>query len=101
HPALCSAPSFPTRRSSDLMRLGVLETPLFSRLLEERRIERVPVVMLFERHWKEVILSALVALATQAPVYLFTSFALAYGTTRLRSEEHTSELQSRGHLVCR
>src|SRR5437870_7124953 len=22
-------------------------------------------------------------------------------TTRLRSEEHTSELQSRGHLVCR
>jgi MFS family permease len=66
------------------MRLGVLETPLFSRLLEERRIERVPVVMLFERHWKEVILSALVALATQAPVYLFTSFALAYGTARLK-----------------
>src|SRR5437870_8297173 len=27
--------------------------------------------------------------------------ALGFGQIRLRSEEHTSELQSRGHLVCR
>src|SRR5690625_6013706 len=29
------------------------------------------------------------------------SWHLAEGSWRLRSEEHTSELQSRGHLVCR
>src|SRR5690625_7224279 len=26
---------------------------------------------------------------------------IGFGTSSLRSEEHTSELQSRGHLVCR
>src|SRR5690625_5629784 len=30
-----------------------------------------------------------------------TSFAGAVASLRWRSEEHTSELQSRGHLVCR
>src|SRR5690625_5452255 len=29
------------------------------------------------------------------------SYQLSGKTTRFRSEEHTSELQSRGHLVCR
>src|SRR5207253_3533490 len=31
----------------------------------------------------------------------FDEFKKLYGTTLIRSEEHTSELQSRGHLVCR
>src|SRR5690625_6186790 len=37
-----------------------------------------------------------VAGALQGP-----SWAHPFGTDDLRSEEHTSELQSRGHLVCR
>src|SRR5437870_10173797 len=32
---------------------------------------------------------------------LVVELAARWSTTRLRSEEHTSELQSRGHLVCR
>src|SRR5205807_2325438 len=65
------------------VRLGVLETPLFTRLLEERRIERVPVLTVLSRHPGDVALAALAAVAMQAPVYLFTSFALFYGTARL------------------
>src|SRR5437870_7296170 len=33
--------------------------------------------------------------------YRFVNFLTALGVRRSRSEEHTSELQSRGHLVCR
>src|SRR5690625_7048314 len=33
--------------------------------------------------------------------YLFTALEKAGNPLYLRSEEHTSELQSRGHLVCR
>src|SRR5690625_5465921 len=40
---------------------------------------------------------------TRDMVFLFWSIAvgLGAGTGNWRSEEHTSELQSRGHLVCR
>src|SRR5439155_21600133 len=33
--------------------------------------------------------------------YSFNTASLSNGSHTLRSEEHTSELQSRGHLVCR
>src|SRR5690625_5888250 len=36
-----------------------------------------------------------------ASTYLLRRPAAAPPTSRFRSEEHTSELQSRGHLVCR
>ncbi|HZV51068.1 MAG TPA: MFS transporter [Candidatus Dormibacteraeota bacterium] len=65
------------------LRLGVLETPAFVRLLEERRIERAPVLTVLARHPGEVLLSALVVVAEQGPVYLFTSFVLVYGTEHL------------------
>src|SRR5690625_7051384 len=32
---------------------------------------------------------------------IFQSILIVYRRNTLRSEEHTSELQSRGHLVCR
>ena len=41
------------------IRLGILETPAFQRLVVEKRIERVPVLEVFKRQPKEIILSAL------------------------------------------
>src|SRR5260370_19650051 len=41
------------------IRLGILETPAFQRLLAENRIERVPVWEVIKRQPKEIILSAL------------------------------------------
>src|SRR5690625_6930718 len=37
----------------------------------------------------------------QLPILLHLSGFLLMESTHIRSEEHTSELQSRGHLVCR
>src|SRR5439155_22496987 len=71
--------SFPTRRSSDLM----ARNPLYLFLIASEQPWTVPdvacfadVVNVFVRYWLQ-------------------------RDEDVRSEEHTSELQSRGHLVCR
>ena len=68
------------------IRLGILETPVFVRLVAERRIERAPVLAVLRRHPREIILTALCRMAEQAPFYLFTAFVFAYGTGVLHLE---------------
>jgi MFS family permease len=65
------------------IRLGITETPLFRRLVAEKRIERAPFVEVLKKHPKEIILSALARMSEQAPFYIFTAFIFAYGTTTL------------------
>jgi metabolite-proton symporter len=62
------------------IRLGIQETPVFVRLVAERRIERAPVLEVLRRQPREIILTALCRMAEQAPFYLFTAFVFAYGT---------------------
>jgi MFS family permease len=65
------------------IRLGILETPVFSKVVEENRVERLPVREVIVRNWKEIILSALLRTGQQAPFYLFTVFILTYTTKTL------------------
>src|SRR5437762_6182893 len=76
-------PSFPTRRSSDLRGLGIARA-----LMQE-----------LERHAREQRFTLLLLDTCKggAAEQLYTSL----GWTRVRSEEHTSELQSPMYLVCR
>jgi MFS family permease len=62
------------------IRLGISETPVFVKLVAERRIERAPVLAVIRQHPREIILTALCRMAEQAPFYLFTAFVFAYGT---------------------
>ena len=62
------------------IRLGIQETPVFVRLVAERRIERAPVLEVIRRQPREIILTALCRMAEQAPFYVFTAFVFAYGT---------------------
>jgi len=62
------------------IRLGIMETPVFARLVAERRIERTPVLEVLRRQPREIVLTALCRMAEQAPFYLFTAFVFAYGT---------------------
>jgi metabolite-proton symporter len=66
------------------IRLGIMETPVFRKLLEGDRIERAPIVEVIRRQPREIILSALARMAEQAPFYIFTAFVFAYGTTTLK-----------------
>src|SRR3954447_23893114 len=66
------------------IRLGILETPTFRRLIEEDRIERAPIAEVFRLQAKEVFLSAFARMAEQAPFYIFTAFVFAYGVGTLK-----------------
>ena len=66
------------------IRLGILETPVFQKLVQEKKIERAPIVEVLRRQPREIILSALLRMAEQAPFYIFTAFVFAYGVGTLK-----------------
>jgi len=66
------------------VRLRVLETPLFQRILEAKRVEPAPVTQVIRRNWKEILQSAFLRLSEQAPFYIFTAYVFTYGTTVLK-----------------
>jgi MFS family permease len=68
------------------IRLGILETPVFRRIMAEERVERAPVLEVLKRQPKQIILAALARTAEQAPAYIYLAFVFAYGTQVL----HTS-----------
>src|SRR2546428_11888285 len=65
------------------IRLRILETPSFAKLKQENRIARDPLLDVIRYNWREIILSALLRSAEQAPFYIFTTFILAYGVKTL------------------
>jgi nitrate/nitrite transporter NarK len=66
------------------VRLGVMETPIFTNLLEERRIEESPITQVVVRQWREVVLTALLRTGQQTPFALLAAFVLTYGTDTLK-----------------
>src|SRR5438093_4787857 len=62
------------------IRLGILETPVFRRVLEENRVVRAPTIEVFRRQPKAIALTALLRMAEQAPGYIFNAFVFTYGT---------------------
>jgi len=67
------------------IRLGILETPVFQRILDQQAVARKPVIEVLRRHPKEIILTALARMGQQAPFYIFVAFVFTYGTTVLHS----------------
>jgi metabolite-proton symporter len=65
------------------IRLGILETPVFRRIVAENRVERAPMLEVLKRQPREVALSALLRVAEQTPGYIFQAFMFTYGTTVL------------------
>src|ERR1051326_6834920 len=66
------------------IRLGILETPVFTKLLEERRTAAAPVAEVLQRNWREVILTCLIRTGQQAPFYIFWTYVLLYATGTLQ-----------------
>ncbi|MBV9426795.1 MAG: MHS family MFS transporter [Bradyrhizobiaceae bacterium] len=62
------------------IRLGILETPVFQRILAENKVERAPTIEVFKRQPREVFLTALLRMAEQSPGYVFNAFVFSYGT---------------------
>jgi metabolite-proton symporter len=65
------------------IRLGILETPVFTKLLAERKLEPTPMLTVIQRHPREILLSAFARMSEQAPFYIFTAFIFSYGIDTL------------------
>jgi metabolite-proton symporter len=65
-----------------VIRLRILETPMFKKVLDEGKTASAPVAEAIRRHWREILLSAGVRFAEQMPFYLFTTFVLTYVVQR-------------------
>ena len=70
------------------IRLSILETPAFRRVVAENRIEKAPVLEVFRLHPAEVFQSAFLRMAEQAPFYLFTAFVYNYCTGVLKVDRN-------------
>ena len=62
------------------IRLHILETPVFRRLVAERKIEKAPIIEVCRKQFGTILLTALARVSEQAPFYIFTAFIFAYGT---------------------
>ena len=60
------------------IRLRILETPMFAKVVDQGRTAAAPVKDAIKHHWREILLSAGVRFAEQMPFYLFTTFVLTY-----------------------
>ena len=72
------------------IRLRILETPLFAKVLAEKREAKAPLIDAFRYHWKEIILTAFVRFGEQGPFYVFTVFVIAYVTKTLKLSSSTA-----------
>jgi metabolite-proton symporter len=70
-----------------LIRLRIMETPLFAALQKENQVAEAPLRETLRQHWREVLLAAGVRLVENSCFYLFTAWVIAYGTKVLKMEE--------------
>jgi metabolite-proton symporter len=70
------------------IRLGILETPVFQKLLDEDKVEKAPILEVIKKQPKEIILSALLRMSEQAPFYIFTAFVFAYTVGTLKMDRN-------------
>lgn len=65
------------------IRLGIIETPFFQRMVAAKEMAPRPVVEAVRKNGREVILTCLVRMGQHASFYLFTTFALSFGVANL------------------
>jgi MFS family permease len=66
-----------------VIRLKVEETPVFRRLVAERRVEKAPLLDVIRRQPWRIVQAALLRMVEQAPFYVYTTFVFAYGVQAL------------------
>ncbi|MEO7058583.1 MAG: MFS transporter [Lapillicoccus sp.] len=62
------------------VRLRVMESPAFAEVKETKAVVRQPFIEVLKQHPMEIITSAFIRMAEQAPFYIFITFVLTYGT---------------------
>jgi MFS family permease len=66
------------------VRLRVIESPDFEAVRKANKVVKYPLLEVFRRQPKQVLLAALVRTSEQAPFYLFITFVLTYAVKHLK-----------------
>jgi MFS family permease len=61
------------------IRLGILETPVFQKIIDDERVARAPVIEVFKRQPREIFLTAFARMGQMAPVFIYNAFIFTYG----------------------
>jgi MFS family permease len=69
------------------IRLKVMETPLFNRVVSRQAVARVPVGEVLRKHPVQIVASAFLRMSEQAPFYVYTTFVLSYLQHHLNQPE--------------
>lgn len=62
-----------------IIRAKIPETPSFRNVQEENKVSRLPVIEVFKKHPKDILLAALVRLSENGPFYVYTVLVINYG----------------------
>lgn len=65
------------------VRLNIEETPEFKKVIDSKEQVRIPILTVFRKHTKMLILGSLAATTTFVIFYLMTVFTLSWGTSHL------------------
>jgi metabolite-proton symporter len=67
-----------------LIRMRILETPLFAELQKQNAVSEAPVTETVFQHWRDLLLIAGLRITENASFYLFTVYALSYAEKVLK-----------------
>jgi MFS transporter, MHS family, shikimate and dehydroshikimate transport protein len=70
-----------------IIRLRILETPLFAQLRQQNQVAEAPLRETIRKHWREILLAAGTRMAENACFYLFALWVVSYGKTVLHVRE--------------
>src|SRR5688572_1655820 len=62
------------------IRVGVLETPVFTKLLERGAVAKAPLLDVVRGHWREILLTMFLRTGQQVQFYIFTTYIITYAT---------------------
>jgi metabolite-proton symporter len=63
------------------VRIQLTETPAFQKVVREDHVVKAPLVEVFRKSWRAILLGTFVMLATYVLFYMMTAFMLTYGST--------------------
>ena len=69
-----------------LIRVRILETPLFRQLQQTQQVAKAPIKETLRRYWREVLLAAGSRVSENSCFYLFSTYVIAYGKHVLNLE---------------
>jgi metabolite-proton symporter len=71
------------------IRIGVLETPVFSALKARGGVRKAPLVDVVRKNWREILLTMFLRTGQQVEFYIFTTYIITYATQQLEISRGT------------